>query len=103
MYGVVAIVPESPEFAATLKWARSVGSEGLQRLRQRFSVILALPYKTFKRLTNGFDQNWDPIIDQVLQTMTDIDAYPLDSGPWMKELVRDDRIAFVGDAAHREF
>lgn len=48
-------------------------------------------------------QTWDPMIGQVLQTMTDIDAYPLDSAPWLEQLVRHDRIAFIGDAAHRRF
>ncbi|RDL35179.1 Uncharacterized protein BP5553_07110 [Venustampulla echinocandica] len=80
-YGIVAIIRETDEFAETLQWAHSTGKEGLERLRKHFAT-------------------WDPIIDEVLQTMTDIDAYPLDSAPWMKQLVRHDRIAFVGDAAH---
>ncbi|CZR68493.1 uncharacterized protein PAC_18392 [Phialocephala subalpina] len=80
-YGMVTIFKETPEFAATLYWAKNTGSEGLSRLRERFA-------------------SWDPIIGQVLDTMQDVDAYPLDSAPWMKQLVRHDRIAFIGDAAH---
>ncbi|TVY93393.1 hypothetical protein LAWI1_G001126 [Lachnellula willkommii] len=80
-YGVVAIIRETPEVAAKLHWAKNTGVEGLQRLQEHFST-------------------WDPIIGQVLRTMTDIDAYPLDSAPWLEQLVRHDRIAFIGDAAH---
>lgn len=32
--------------------------------------------------------------------MEDIQAYPLDSGPWLLELTRDDRVVFIGDASH---
>jgi len=80
-YGVVAIIREPPEFAATLYWAQSTGSEGLCRLQKHFA-------------------SWDPLISQVLQTMTDLDAYPLESAPWPKRLVWHDRIALMGDAAH---
>ncbi|TVY20501.1 6-hydroxynicotinate 3-monooxygenase [Lachnellula arida] len=80
-YGVVAIIRETPEVAAKLHWAKNTGVEGLQRLQEHFAT-------------------WDPIIGQVLRTMTDIDAYPLDSAPWLEQLVRHDRIAFIGDAAH---
>ncbi|TVY51378.1 6-hydroxynicotinate 3-monooxygenase [Lachnellula cervina] len=80
-YGVVAIIRETPEVAAKLHWAKNTGAEGLQRLQRHFAT-------------------WDPMIGQVLQTMTDIDAYPLDSAPWLEQLVRHDRIAFIGDAAH---
>ncbi len=31
-----------------------------------------------------------------------MDAYPLEAAPWMKDLVKDDAVVFVGDAAHRE-
>jgi hypothetical protein len=31
-----------------------------------------------------------------------MEAYPLEAAPWMKELVKDDAVAFVGDAAHRK-
>jgi hypothetical protein len=31
-----------------------------------------------------------------------MDAYPLEAAPWMKDLIKDDAVAFVGDAAHRE-
>ncbi|KAK3319396.1 salicylate hydroxylase [Apodospora peruviana] len=81
MYGVVIIRPESQEFVATLAWERSIGPKGVQRLRD-------------------FYKDWDPIISRVLERVEDMQAYPLDSGPWLKQLVLHDRIAFVGDAAH---
>ena len=80
-YGVVIIRRETSEYAATLQWEHSVGADGLQRLRECY-------------------KGWDPVITKVLNIIDDIEAYPLDSGPWLEALSRDDRIAFVGDAAH---
>jgi hypothetical protein len=31
-----------------------------------------------------------------------MDAYPLEAAPWMRDLIRDEAVAFVGDAAHRK-
>jgi salicylate hydroxylase len=80
-YGVVIIRGESTEYAAGLKWEHSVGPEHLQRLREIY-------------------KDWDPVIGRVLDAVENIQAYPLDSGPWLSELTRDDRVAFIGDAAH---
>jgi hypothetical protein len=51
---------------------------------------------------NDLLKDWDPIINEVLSTFPDMDAYPLEAAPWMKDLVKDDAVAFVGDAAHRK-
>lgn len=47
-------------------------------------------------------QDWDPIISEVIRALPNVEAYPLQSSPWMRDLVRDDAVAFVGDAAHRK-
>lgn len=80
-YGVVIIRREAPEYASSLQWQHSVGLSGLQRLRELYKA-------------------WDPIILEVLNVIEDIEAYPLDSGPWLKELSKEGLVAFLGDAAH---
>jgi salicylate hydroxylase len=51
-------------------------------------------------LTDPLAQDWHPLVLQVLDVLPSIDAYPLEGAPWMEHLVRDDCIAFIGDAAH---
>jgi salicylate hydroxylase len=80
-YGIVIIRAETAEYASTLQWEHAIGTAGLQRLRDIY-------------------RDWDGVISRVLDTIDDLDAYPLDSGPWLQQLVQQDRIAFVGDAAH---
>lgn len=80
VYGIVIIKGESPEYASTLRWERSVGQQGLERLRRHFLT-------------------WDPVISRILDVVDDIQAYPLESGAWLSNLTQD-RVAFVGDAAH---
>lgn len=80
-YGVVIIRAETPEYAASLRWERSIGDAGLKRLR-------------------GLYDSWDPVIRRVLDAIDDIQAYPLESGPWLRELSKEGRIVFIGDAAH---
>ncbi|KAH7227256.1 hypothetical protein FSOLCH5_001995 [Fusarium solani] len=81
MYGVVIIQAEEPKRAAGLMWERSIGREGLDELRQSYAA-------------------WDPIVVEVLAVLEDIQAYPLDSGPWLEHLSRESCVAFAGDAAH---
>ncbi|KAJ9138242.1 Salicylate hydroxylase [Pleurostoma richardsiae] len=80
-YGLVAIVREDPEFAAPLRWAHALGSSGVDRLRKHF-------------------EHWDPVISKVVNRLPGIDAYRLESAPWMENMTRDAVIAFIGDAAH---
>lgn len=80
-YGIVIIRAESAEYASTLQWERAIGPARLQRLRDIY-------------------KDWDGVVSRVLDAIDDLDAYPLDSGPWLEQLVQQDRIAFVGDAAH---
>lgn len=80
-YGVVIIRGETPENAAKLRWEGSIHQGGLERLR-------------------GLYADWDPVIRRVLDAIDDIQAYPLESGPWLQELSRDERVVFIGDAAH---
>ncbi|KAK7415355.1 hypothetical protein QQZ08_012365 [Neonectria magnoliae] len=81
MYGVVIIQAEESKRAAGLMWERSIGREGLDELRQHYAA-------------------WDPIVVEVLAVLEDIQAYPLDSGPWLEHLSREGCVAFAGDAAH---
>ncbi|KAJ4235425.1 hypothetical protein NW757_013536 [Fusarium falciforme] len=81
MYGVVIIQAEESKRAAGLMWERSIGREGLDELRQGYAA-------------------WDPIVVEVLAVLEDIQAYPLDSGPWLEHLSREGCVAFAGDAAH---
>ena len=81
MYGIVILRGETMEHNEMLKWNRSVGPEGVQRLRELYA-------------------SWDPVIGKVLERIEDIAAYPLEAGPWLKTLAKDNCVAFVGDAAH---
>lgn len=80
-YGVVIIRAETPEYTASLGWEKSIGAGGLDRLRTLYS-------------------GWDPVIRRVLDAIDNIQAYPLESGPWLHQLFREGRVAFIGDAAH---
>ncbi|KAK4937279.1 hypothetical protein LTR10_022036 [Elasticomyces elasticus] len=81
VYSFVTMVSEPEEYAETLEWQHSMGREGIDRLLEHF-------------------KDWDPIINEVIRALPNVDAYPLQSSPWMRDLVRDDAVAFVGDAAH---
>ncbi|KAM0425550.1 hypothetical protein ACHAPT_009342 [Fusarium lateritium] len=81
MYGVVIIQAEESKRVAGMMWERSIGREGLDELRQCYAA-------------------WDPIVVEVLAVLDDIQAYPLDSGPWLEHLSREGCVAFAGDAAH---
>lgn len=83
IYGIVIIRSEAPEYVSStgLRWEHPIGRAGVERLRQLYA-------------------DWDPIISRVLDVVDDLDAYPLDSGPWLKQLSQGGRVVFVGDAAH---
>ncbi|OAA63689.1 Salicylate hydroxylase (Salicylate 1-monooxygenase) [Niveomyces insectorum RCEF 264] len=81
-YSFTCMVIETEEYAASLRWAKSIGPDGLRRLREHHFA------------------EWDPIINEVLAAFPDMDAYPLEAAPWVKDLAQDDALAFVGDAAH---
>jgi len=99
-YSFTTMVAETEEYAASLPWAHAIGKLGLERLRtHHFAVIisfLSLILYTYN------SKDWDPLINKVLETFPDMDAYPLEAAPWMKSLIHDNAVAFVGDAAHRK-
>ncbi|KAJ9138230.1 Salicylate hydroxylase [Pleurostoma richardsiae] len=80
-YSFVAFLNEPKEVADTMRWAHSLGRPGVERLKEKLA-------------------DWHPLILQVLDVLPSVDAYPLESAPWMEHLIRDECIAFVGDAAH---
>ena len=77
-----------------------MGKAGVDRLLEHFKVC---PHHrhAIRHLANRL-KDWDPIINEVIRVLPNVEAYPLQSSPWMRDLVRDDGIAFVGDAAHRK-
>jgi salicylate hydroxylase len=83
IYGVVIIRSETPEYVENtgLRWEHPIGTAGMERLRKSYA-------------------DWDPVISHVLAVVDDLDAYPLDSGAWLQQLSQENRVAFVGDAAH---
>ncbi|KAL1411675.1 hypothetical protein Q8F55_002640 [Vanrija albida] len=80
-FGVVVIRREDAAVASSLRWEGDIGPEALQVLRGHYAA-------------------WDPVVGEVLALVDSIQAYPLDSGPWLQHLTRDGRVAFIGDAAH---
>ncbi|CAK7208957.1 hypothetical protein SEUCBS140593_000331 [Sporothrix eucalyptigena] len=72
---------ESEEYANTLLWQHTMGKAGIERLLEHF-------------------KDWDPLINEAIRALPSVDAYPLNAAPWMRDLIRDDAVAFVGDAAH---
>lgn len=66
-----------------MRWAHSLGRPGVERLKQRLA-----------------DAGWHPLVRRVLDALPTVDAYPLESARWMAHMVRDDCVAFAGDAAH---
>lgn len=83
-YGFVAIVREDSKDVANLRWAHSLGQAGIDRLKRHFKA-------------------WDPLVRTVVDALPGIDGYRLETAPWMTDMTLDGIIAFVGDAAHREY
>ncbi|KIW33245.1 uncharacterized protein PV07_00111 [Cladophialophora immunda] len=81
VYAFTALIDTPDEEAAQLEWAKPMGQAGLERLRRGL-------------------EGWNPIIHRVIDVLPDIQVYPLQTSEWMRSLVRDDAVAFVGDAAH---
>lgn len=80
-YSFAAFLQEPEEFASALRWEHALGQQGINRLKNKLV-------------------GWHPLIHKVLDAMPGIDAYPLQGTKWMEHLIRDDAVAFVGDAAH---
>ena len=80
-YSFAAFLQESEEFAQTLRWEHALEQPGVERLKHKLT-------------------GWHPLIRQVVEALPGIDAYPLHAAKWMDHLIRDDCVAFVGDAAH---
>lgn len=80
-YGMVAIVPEPPEVLQKLKWNGDIGDWGRKHLLDHF-------------------KDFDPVIIQLLDVIPEVKSFPLERAPWLKNLVINNRIAYVGDAAH---
>jgi hypothetical protein len=62
VYSFVAFLKETEEYAATVSWAHALGKPGVERLRKRL-------------------QDWDPLIDEVLKILAEIDSYTLETTP----------------------
>ncbi|RDW59217.1 hypothetical protein BP5796_12141 [Coleophoma crateriformis] len=82
VYTFVTNTTETEEYANSLRWAHDLGRPG-----QKLTSFAPL-------------KDWDPILDQVLQLLPGISAYPLQVTAWMANPTRDNALAFVGDAAH---
>jgi 2-polyprenyl-6-methoxyphenol hydroxylase-like FAD-dependent oxidoreductase len=84
-----------------------VGTEGWQGRRREAAKTLHRTFVIFLELLSDpllscLLQGWDPVIDEVLKATPSIDLYPLESAEWLQHLAYD-RIAILGDAAHREY
>ncbi|KAH8879474.1 FAD/NAD(P)-binding domain-containing protein, partial [Thozetella sp. PMI_491] len=80
-YSIAAFLQEPEDFANTLRWEHELGGSGVGRLKKKLA-------------------GWHPVVQQVVEALPGIEAYPLQAAKWMENLTRDDCIAFVGDAAH---
>ncbi|EAZ62777.1 Salicylate hydroxylase (Salicylate 1-monooxygenase) [Scheffersomyces stipitis CBS 6054] len=80
-YGIVAILSEPESTASQLSWDKSTGNWGKHRLVEHFA-------------------EWDPYINDVIKSIPEIRAYPLEQAPWLSNLVIEDKIVFIGDAGH---
>ncbi|OKL63770.1 hypothetical protein UA08_00695 [Talaromyces atroroseus] len=80
-YSFAAFLQEPEEFAASLRWEHALGQAGIHRIKGKLA-------------------DWHPLVTKVLDALPGIDAYPLQEAKWMEHLIRDDTVAFVGDAAH---
>ncbi|WOO80725.1 FAD-dependent monooxygenase sorC [Vanrija pseudolonga] len=78
-YGIIVILRDEEEVAKSLRWESE--HTLLDKLRTHFA-------------------KWDPVVPAVLDLLPDIQALPLESGPWLESLTQDGRVVFVGDAAH---
>jgi salicylate hydroxylase len=94
------MVAETKEYTASLPWAHAIGKGSIERLRNHnFAVIMSL-FSIYLMLI--IVKDWDPLINQVLETFPAIGAYPLEAVSCLKNLFKDDNVAFMGDAAHRK-
>lgn len=80
-YSFAAFLQESEEFVKSLRWEHALGQPGIDRVKSKLA-------------------GWHPLIGKVLDALPGIVAYPLEGAKWMDHLIRDDTVAFVGDAAH---
>ncbi|KAH8693841.1 hypothetical protein BGW36DRAFT_300332 [Talaromyces proteolyticus] len=80
-YSFAAFLQEPEEFAKSLRWEHALGQPGIDRIKSKLV-------------------GWHPLIGKILDALPGIDAYPLQGTKWMEHLIRDDTVAFVGDAAH---
>lgn len=81
VYSFAAFLQEPEEFAQTLRWEHALGQSGIERLKGKL-------------------KGWHPLVQEVVAALPAVDAYPLHAAKWMENLIRDDCVAFVGDAAH---
>lgn len=83
IYNVGAQLQEPFGVAERFTRRRRIEPDDLERIRQRL-------------------EGWNPFVSQVFDRVSveHFKAYPLESAPWLKNLVMGDRLAFIGDAAH---
>jgi salicylate hydroxylase len=80
-YGLVIGLKESQDVVDKVKWDKTVDENHLQKIRDHFI-------------------DWPPVVKEILKVVPYLNAFPLESAPWLEHLSYQDRIAFVGDAAH---
>lgn len=83
LYNVGVQLQEPLETAQRLSWRRKIEPRDLERIRNRL---------------NGWNYTVREVFSRV--NVEYFKAYPLESTSWLKELVKGDRLVFVGDAAH---
>ncbi|RDW63786.1 hypothetical protein BP6252_11331 [Coleophoma cylindrospora] len=80
-YSIIAVLPANPEDTKTLGWAHGAEPTRLEHLRDHL-------------------KEWDPLITNILKHSKNLGLFPPARGFWLKSLIYQDRVCFVGDAAH---
>ncbi|CEJ58350.1 hypothetical protein PMG11_07009 [Penicillium brasilianum] len=80
-FGFIAVMPDDPEQVAQLGWADSMNSSRLSKLREQL-------------------EGCTPLINKILDQSRNMGIFPIARGGWLTSLIANDRICFVGDAAH---
>lgn len=80
-YGLVLIVPESKEVIDSLRWNSKINEDDFQRIKDHF-------------------KGWPKFVNQLLEASPYLNAFPLESAPWLEHLSYKNKVVFVGDAAH---
>ncbi|OOQ84072.1 hypothetical protein PEBR_32112 [Penicillium brasilianum] len=80
-FGFIAVMPDDSEQVAQLGWADSINSTRLSKLRAQL-------------------ERCNSLIHKILDQSKNMGIFPIARGGWLTSLIANDRICFVGDAAH---